>query len=169
MIKPTVTIREVDKGLDELKKVLSDLKKGKSYVKVGVVGGSADTARADADGLTNAQLAAVHEYGAPERGIPERSFIRAPFAANRQQYIQQLRGLVAKVYRRQLSISRALGLMGAKISADLKNNITAGEGVPPPNAPATVKAKGSSRPLVDTGRLLGSISWDVVLNGSKED
>ena len=32
----------------------------------------------------------------------------------------------------------------------------------PPNAPATIKAKKSSNPLIDTGLLLTSVTWRLV-------
>ncbi len=38
-------------------------------------------AAGDHDGIDNANLGAVHEFGAPSVGIPERSFMRAPFDA----------------------------------------------------------------------------------------
>jgi hypothetical protein len=32
----------------------------------------------------------------------------------------------------------------------------------PPNAESTIKAKGSSNPLIDTGQMINSIRWEYV-------
>jgi len=32
----------------------------------------------------------------------------------------------------------------------------------PPNAPITIARKGSSNPLIDTGQLMNSVTWQVV-------
>ena len=53
----------------------------------------------------------------------------------------------------------ALDNAGLKIVSITKKRIK--EGISPPNAPLTVKAKGGDKTLMDTGRLLASITYSV--------
>lgn len=125
-----------------------------SKVNVGIPAGSTE-----ADGTPVALIAAVHEYGAPEKGIPERSFLRSSIRENRAKYIQMNRNNLVAVLNRSMSMERALGLLGEAAAGDVKAKITSG------NFQAlksqTIRRKGSSRPLVDTGQLRQSISWEI--------
>jgi hypothetical protein len=58
-------------------------------------------------------------------------------------------------------------VMGSTLANAMKRKIVDGAGVPPPNAPSTVAKKGSSRPLVDTGRLVNAITWASIVGGGK--
>lgn len=141
------------------------LKMGRKVVKVGVIGASALQEADDDAGITIGRLAGVHEYGAAiqtKNGvilIPERSFIRAPLAAARTQITKLAGDLSAKVLEGKITEDRALGLVGVTAVGVIQKAIAAG--IAPPNAPSTIEAKGSSKPLVDTGRLRQSISWAV--------
>ena len=62
------------KGLEKLLKAL----KGKPpTARIGILTGKASE---DHDGSTNAEIGAAHEFGAPARGLPQRSFLRVPLA-----------------------------------------------------------------------------------------
>lgn len=155
-------VREKDLGLAEL---LKSLKASRSiHVKVGVVGDEAKKVHDEESGLNMAELAAIHEFGAPAAGIPERSFIRATLDGKRGEYARDLLPrLFRGVVERRTSIWQAFELAGMQMAADIKARITEGPGIPPPLAPSTIARKGSDRPLVDTGRLLGAITWKVEL------
>lgn len=185
-----LTISERGKGLAELKRELKKL--GRSpYVKVGVVGKAAQQKHKGAP-LSMVELAATHELGNPKRGIPERSFLRSTFTKNKAAYEKMLRSLVVQYITEKISVERLLGLIGAKVSADVKATIVGGKPLAPPLSPRTIEekkkrakaaaqqkggklrdAKGKFfstkglglRPLVDTGQLLGSLSWEVVAKG----
>ena len=136
---------------------------GEAYAKVGI---QQDTKREQEDGqgpIDMVQLGAIHEFGAPNAKIPERSFIRAWHDSKRgpinrlmerlgRQFIDgkiTLRGMVAK-----------LGVFGQggirKFIRDLKQ---------PALKASTVKRrrKASDNPLVDTGQLVGSIHYVSVI------
>lgn len=136
---------------------------GRHAVQVGVVGSEA--ANEAAPGITLARLAGVHEYGAAiqtKNGvilIPERSFIRATIAEQKN-YSVFIAKLVSSVLDGKRTEKQALNLFGARASADMKKRIAAG--IEPPNAPSTIARKGSSKPLIDTGKLRESITWAVV-------
>lgn len=119
------------------------------HVRVGVLEGA------------NAGIAAIHEYGAPRAGIPARPFLRQTFERAHAELI----ALQTRVYRavlgKRMDGVTALGLIGAWAAGQVKETITShGEFVP--LDPATIEAKGSSRPLVDTGQLVGSITYEIV-------
>lgn len=128
-----------------------------------------------ATAMSNVQLGLIHEFGTDT--IPARPFISASFKRNRAEYRALLTRLGAGVYAGKLEYTKVLGILGQKMAADMKNYVTQGAGVPPPNAPSTLarkQAKGNSsgaapRPLVDTGALVGSITYEVVVRGSGEE
>lgn len=154
-----------DTGWKEMRAALLKLKHGKSYAVAGIIGEKAKephgAADAPAGALSNVDLGLIHEFGAPSVGIPERSFLRAPFEANRAKYIANLNKALQAVFERRLTVKVALGLVGAQMAGDMQLAIA--KGIPPPNSPATVARKGSSKPLIDTGQLRQAISSDVVI------
>lgn len=113
-------------------------------------------------GLTLIELAAIHEFGSPAANIPERSFFRRTFIEKEAQ-IQDMIYRLAKKLVEDTSFpeEQALNMLGAFVSTEIKKTITAGPHIPPPLKPATIEAKGSDRPLVDTGRLVNSITYAV--------
>lgn len=143
-------------------RLVREIRAAKGLVgKAGVIGSKAEAERPDGKGgtITNAELAMAHEFGTAH--VPERSFIRAPFDANRSKYEDHLAAFAKKVYAGAMKVERAVGLVAAEMASDVRKYIVDGAGVPPPNAPATIARKGSSRPLVDTAQMKNSISHAV--------
>lgn len=158
-MKLTAQTQRIDKGMQKYKERLETLRlHNKLAVRAGVLGG---TTRDDTD-LTNAQIASIHEYGLGK--VPARPFIRPPFDKNHKTYVDMLAKGLRKAMRNlnPRAFPMLLELIGQKMVADIKNYVTQGTGVPPPLSPATIKRKGSSRPLVDTGQLLNSVTYQVV-------
>jgi hypothetical protein len=60
-----------------------------------------------------------------------------------------------------VDVRQGIGMLGAWGAAQVKNTITQTD-IPPPLAPSTIAAKGSSKPLVDTGQMLNAITWEVI-------
>lgn len=156
-------VKIIDRGWNDLMKQVRSVSSG--AVKVGVLGSEASAPHlGDVDRMLSiVEVAAVQEFGI---GVPARSFIRETFDLHRSKYERQLRELAGKILDRSMTVERALGIMGAQIASDMKARIV--EGRPPftPNAPSTIDAKGSSRPLVDTAQLLNSITWQVLLHNA---
>lgn len=131
-------------------------------LQVGVLASRGGNALHDKEsGLTMIELAAIHEFGSPAANIPERSFIRRTFEKKDRETVRLLRRLAHAVVTGKMDARKALNLLGAWGASQVKATIAEGPGIPPPLAPATIERKGSSRPLVDTGRLLDSITWEV--------
>ncbi len=116
-------------------------------------------------GITMIELAAIHEFGSPAAGIPQRSFIRSTFQVN---FVNELRELTAKlakgIYQGNLTADKALGLLGQWGAAAVKRTIREKMTTGPEEQslkPATIAAKGSSTPLYDHGRLINTINYEV--------
>lgn len=143
-----------------------------SHVKVGIIASKGGKDTTADGGLTMIELAAIHEFGSPAAGIPQRSFIRSTFA--REENHRQLVELTAKLTQKVIHgmpLERALGLIGAwavaRIRETIDKRLTQGPD-PQENAPATIRKKGSDLPLVDTGRLKQSLTWKVWLGAARD-
>jgi phage gpG-like protein len=141
---------------------------------VGVLANKGGNAQVGESGLTLVELAAIHEFGSADGHIPERSFIRGTlFARVADQLKHRVTEAVKEIAEDKTDVKTAIGRLGAWAAAEIKNTISRNEAdgygdYPyPPLADSTIAAKGSSTPLVDTGQLLNSITWEVVDDRSK--
>lgn len=113
-------------------------------------------AQADASGGLNlASIAAVNEFGSDDGRVPERSFLRATVDVHAVAYTEQLTRATDDAAMGKRSLRDGLARLGARAEGDVKQFMT--DLQDPPNAPATIAAKGSSNPLINTGRLRGAI------------
>lgn len=145
-----------------LKKVFKNLKKlAKESAKVGILGSRGGNE--DRDGITMVELAVIHELGSPDLNIPQRSFIRETFEDSKMK--EELKNLLARTVKSvivgKLSPDEVYEVLGQWGVSKIKNRITFGDGISPANALYTIERKGSSTPLVDTGRLLNAITHEV--------
>ena len=104
-------------------------------------------------------LALVHEFGSKDGRIPQRSFIRSTCDAKRNEHIKLADILQSKIIDGSLSIRQALGQLGEVAEKDMVQAIN--NGLKPQLKPATIRRKKSSKPLIDTGRLKGSIKHEI--------
>lgn len=153
-------------GFPEMKKRLEEIN-GQS-VEVGVLKGK------------DAWLASIHEYGcdievtdrmrAYLRGqglhlksttthihIPERSFLRTGFDKNRDDVVAKAQKILADVASVRTTARGCLQAVGLELSSRIKDY--ARDLDSPANHPFTIDQKGSSNPLMDTGDMIGGISW----------
>jgi hypothetical protein len=95
-------------------------------------------------------------WGGP---VPPRPFITITFFEQRRNIRSDLR----KIARRALVYSEPLApqmsKMGIKYSGAVQGRIAAF--IAPANSPVTIKLKGSAVPLIDSGRMRQSITWDL--------
>jgi hypothetical protein len=144
-----------DRGWQKILNLATKL--DRAYVKVGVLKGDQVSS-----GFTLVELAATHEFGSPAAGIPERSFIRRTFQEKQSETAAVISKLARQVITDGMPVERALNRLGAWGAAQVKNMITRGS-IRPPLMPSTIARKGSNRPLIDTGRLVGALIWEVVV------
>lgn len=93
----------------------------------------------------------------PSVVIPERSFLRSTHDEEGDRIISQTERALAQVVVGEMSVDDMLKLYGHQMSTAIKKKIRDID--TPPNSSATILAKGSSNPLVDSGHLLNSIMW----------
>lgn len=107
-----------------------------------------------------AEIGLIHEFGAPGANIPERSFIRQTFRNRRSEIIALQAKISAAIMAGKIDARRAMALLGAWLAGAIKATITS-DGQFVPLASATVKAKGSSKALIDTAQMLNAITFEV--------
>jgi hypothetical protein len=177
-------------GLGELSaalKILADVE-----VLVGVPEETTDVRNEDGvEYISNASLAYIHDNGAPEVGIPPRPFMVPGVQSVQPKLTTQLRRVATVAFntRNASEVERAMHLAG--LTAQLAIQKTIQQGIPPPLADSTLKARARKRkgrvgpglellsrsmgakpsmdfvtPLIDTGDMLKSITY--VIRSRKE-
>ena len=163
----TTTDRVTPDGM-KLQAAIASLSK-RPRVKAGVLGKEFDVPKDEKGNApkqgrqapaTLGEVAVFNEFGAPMAGIPARSFIRDTADQYRTQWADMADRLRKKVMQGGLTIEQALGAMGEVILRDVRARMRAG--IAPENAPATIAAKGSSTPLIDTGQLINALAWELM-------
>lgn len=165
-----------DNKIPDLIKRLKDLESKR--IEAGVFAGKKHP---DSD-IDLAGLARVHEYGAtievtPEMRaylhsiglhlredtthirIPERSFIRAGWDNNKADVEKRIERFLPKVMELDVDLDAFLEAVGKEVEGRLKKFMKKLHY--PPNSSFTIRRKGSSNPLIDTGALLDSITYKV--------
>lgn len=107
-------------------------------------------------GTSVAMIAAIQEYGAPSRNIPPRPFFRNMIAAKAREWPAAIANLLRQ---NNMDAVRALDIAGAAIAGQLRQSIQ--DTNAPPLAPSTIRRKGFSKPLIDTGHMFNSIDHEV--------
>lgn len=136
-------------GGDKLERVLSSKPSGPD-IRVGFFA----SARYQ-DGEQVAAVAASNEFG--DGNIPERPFFRRSVATMTRD--------LKDVVRRQIDTetmklsNTGANRVGAWTAGVVQEEIT--DLRRPPNSPYTIKRKGSSNPLIDTGFMRQSVTWKV--------
>lgn len=137
-------------------RVANNLEKA-SVVVVGLPKGS----NAYPDGTSVIEVGAVHEFGVGR--VPQRSFLRSTIFENKRKYRDFIAAL-AKKMAKGTPASTAMGLLGTKVQSDVQAKFTDNDW-PPLSEKAAAgrrnKNKGSITPLVDTGHLRQSITYEV--------
>lgn len=145
VVKPklTVNVWESDLGMSKILAEAAKIRK-KPYVKAGITQAKGSKVRPDGK-KTTAEIAQIHEYGAPDAGIPERSFIRSTVSTNQSKYDGQIASLRDQIFdaNSDLTVEKALGLIGQSASSDMKKTIRAG--IQPPLKEATIRAKNAGQ------------------------
>lgn len=145
-----VTVR--DNGAARLIRTVGS---GPGSVDVGSIGPRAAAEHGD-DGVSVAQILEWAEFGI---GQPMRSWLRAWIDENQEGIRAVQRTEYAKVLRGAQTKDQALARIGLWIVGQIQARIAAG--IAPANAESTIRQKGSSTPLIDTGQARSSITSRV--------
>lgn len=92
--------------------------------------------------------------------IPERSYIRSGFDDREKKFRKTANKLLEQVLMQEIRLDTFFKTLGEYIVGELQDYMT--DIRTPPNHPFTIAQKGSSNPLIDTGRLRQAITFRVV-------
>jgi hypothetical protein len=151
-----------DKGLDAFKQGLKDLGQAQ-YVKIGYLHAGKGDEVHNGTTLTNAEIGIIQEFGSFENNIPPRSHIRMPIQAKSDEIKMVFNSRKVKNLMMAQEYGKVLELIGIAAEIAIQQAFeSSGFGQWQVNSPATIKRKGSSRPLINTGALRRSITSEVV-------
>jgi len=106
-----------------------------------------------------AYVAAIHEFGSPKNNIPPRSFMRTTAIEQAGAWRKAAREIFKPVMLGNATSAEALDKLGFIVEGDIAAKIT--QISSPPLKQATIDRKGDSKPLVETGLLLQSVTHQV--------
>lgn len=139
-----------DRGMRGIQKHLKKLK-GQKHVVVGILGSG------ETDAFSLVDIATVHEFGSEDGHIPQRSFLRATHDKKIKENQALLNRLKSKLLKEDPD--KILNILGSVIQGQIVEAIN--NGIGPELKPQTIKRKGSSKPLIDTGHLKASVTFEV--------
>lgn len=190
MIGGNVTVQVTETGEGDLKRILEALKKlSEDELLVGVSADTAGSGRGE--DINNAELAYIHTNGVRAAGMKAETDKAVeegtPYPLALQAYIKEHGSPAYRVPPRPFlepGIEKHLDMVESGMKAALLDVLNGGDGRAqreslgatmaakvqayfqedngwPPNAPSTIKNKGSAQPLVDTGALRQSITYII--------
>ena len=141
------------KRVGSLSAAISKYKDMNASVRVGVLENATYP-----DGTPVAMVAFWNEYGT--RTSPVRAFFRTTVSEQKKNWVLSVQNLM-KMHN---DPKQVMGLIGVHMQEQIVQSINTWSD--PPNSAYTIAKKGSSKPLIETGVLMGSISFEV---GEGED
>ena len=123
-------------------------------VKVGFIKGDRAVS-----GVPMATVAATHEFGVPERGIPQRSFLRSGIHEGKAGQIKLASQYATKIVLGKASLDSGLRAIGVLVKGQVQDKINRGPFAP--LSDETIDRKGSSKPLIDTAAMKQSVKFVV--------
>jgi hypothetical protein len=168
MLRPKIEIVEKDTGYAKLKEALLRLSGG--FVKVGFPEGKAPGSPGDPgkprkkkpkkpwDNMSEvARIAVWNEFGVPAKNIPSRPFFRNAIDGNREKLKEFKKDIYEQVLQKKITPHQALELIGLWMQDKIRESILKGSWMP--NSERTKREKGSSKPLIDSGQLINSLTF----------
>lgn len=166
MARPALRLTDTDRGWHDVQQQVIKLSQHGHYTLVGVQGRDSYTTHTGNNrGLTVVEIAQIHEYGKVINNgratiiIPRRSWLRDGVDEYKVALQKRATLLGTGVILLKFTAFQALSLLGEYSVGLIKQRIA--DGIPPPNAPSTIRRKKSSKPLIDTGQLRNAITYTV--------
>lgn len=164
----SVSVKIERKGADlekRLKQIKDALAKGPTKVKVGFPAGKAPGdviayAFYNHEGTNRAKGDVFFKNGkfGISGPIPPRPFITVAMFKGRGAIRMHLRAEAKAIFNGKADLKASLTRVGMLGQDLIQTQI--GSNMGPANSPMTIELKGSSKTLVDSGRMLGSVTWD---------
>jgi hypothetical protein len=177
MLRPKIEIVEKDTGYAKLKEALLQLTGG--FVKVGFPEGKAPGSPGDPgkarkkgkpkkpwDNMSEvARIAAWNEFGVPAKNIPSRPYFRNAIDGSREELKEFKKDIFEQVTQGKINPHQAFELIGLWMQNKIRESILKGSWKP--NAERTKREKGSSKPLIDSGQMINSLTFVNSLSKEK--
>lgn len=159
----TIRIQRKRKGI--LERMIRAFKKQDPKVAIGFPSGESSEA--------NIMKAIYNEFGTRGSGkgfstprgggfggpIPERPFMRNSVRKNTPKYKKAMKDSALPILLGKTTPVDVLKKLGRLAQVDIQEEITSLSS--PPNSPTTIRLKGSSNPLIDTGEMRGAVTWKI--------
>ncbi|MDX1487718.1 MAG: hypothetical protein R3268_05920 [Acidiferrobacterales bacterium] len=155
------------KGSQQLKNALRELKSRMCDADVSVLVGVPKAAGEYEGGPHIATIAAVNNYGSADGRIPARPFLLPAIENNQDKYLKIAENMLTGEALDPSQYRVALEAIGLKATADVQEYMT--DLRFPANADSTIERKKSSNPLIDTGILRSSITYQITDPGEQID
>lgn len=147
-------MEDVDNGFKNIKKELEKLQKSKLIIYI-------DDKASYENGTKVDFVAMLMEYGSDEFEVnyPARPFWRSTFDSNYERYSKRFEKLLNKIIAGEYTAEKTLSELGRFVVRTVREMIM--EGTYAPLAESTIRAKGSSQPLIDTKLLYRSVKYKI--------
>ena len=147
----------IDKQNFNLKKAIEALLKENIEINVGILDdpkGSDVSAKTKKTGspLKVVDVAAIHEFGAPKKNIPQRSFLLSTFEAKKAVWAKAFKTLLGRVSS-AIELDNSLEQFGQLMQRDVRLKFTNNQWKP-------LKYR-KGNPLLDSGQLRRSVSYQI--------
>lgn len=112
--------------------------------------------------ITQVDIASWNEFGVTIGGVvhvPERSFLRGTIDRKHAEITKRAAKELPKAFAGKQSVAAAFERVGIATVGLIQDRIA--EGIAPGNDAKTIERKGSSKPLIDSGQLRSSITYEV--------
>lgn len=177
MLRPKIEIVEKDTGYAKLKEALLQLTGG--FVKVGFPEGK-EPGSAGSPGKSRkkgkpkkpwqnmsevARVAVWNEFGVPAKKIPSRPFFRNAIDGSREELTTFKKNIYDQFLQKKITPHQALELIGLWMQNKIRESILKGSWAE--NAQRTKDQKESTKPLIDSGQLINSLTFVNSLSKEK--
>lgn len=152
-----VAVHVTEKRNLKIEAMLNDLLK-KSGLRSVAVGYWVGENKTD-EGADLVTVARANEYGT--KRIPQRSFLRSTVDENKEQIDRRIVAEMKAVVDDRKDFLAALTALGVYAVALVKRKISRSREWATPLAWSTVKRKGSTQPLVDTGQMRNKVDYRI--------
>lgn len=102
---------------------------------------------------------AIWTHFGTRRGIPARTFLLNAIRDNRSKYVEALTISGKRILRGDVDVKQVMEKLGILAQGHVQMEITNLR--TPPNARSTIKRKGSSNPLIDSGEMRQAVTYKV--------
>lgn len=153
--------------IEKLKEMYENMKH-RPEIQVGVFASSSSRKKG---GLTNADLAAIHEYGSPAHHLPPRSMLKVPIKDHIAEIMAPLRGQAVKLVNSKGSMAlwKSIGIAAEKVVLQAFATGGFGKWAPLTRGTLLAKLKGSlhKRQLTIGHIMAGNVGMGILIDSGQ--